>query len=122
MATPATSNRAESTDTARLAHGRVRKKSRRKVPPPRVEGGGVWVSAMPGPEYRHVSAVQAALGDCFQAVLSVRRASSPRRAYRLRRWLRRPWARWWAPGTSRSPGHGCLAALVVTNASQEGVS
>src|SRR5437588_9164746 len=46
MATPAMSNRAESTDTARLAHGRVRKKSRRKVPPPREEGG-VCVSTMP---------------------------------------------------------------------------
>src|SRR5439155_42591 len=40
MATPATSSTAESTDTARFAHGRVRKKSRREVPPPREEGGG----------------------------------------------------------------------------------
>src|SRR5438477_11073040 len=65
MATPATSNSAESTDTARLAHGRVRKKFRRKSA--QLPLFGPSASAMPGPEYRHVSVVQAALGDCFQA-------------------------------------------------------
>src|SRR5205807_10254251 len=56
------SSSAEKTDTTRLAHGRVRKKSRMYVPPPREAGGGVCVSTMRAQSTDHLARCKAPFG------------------------------------------------------------